>query len=190
MYRSKNYANSPNFAMSETSWDAGQAWNHLVNGVFQASDTLPFFAYAVRCNDVDDFLYLGYEDFGIEFDASSLDEKGETVVSRQTLLRVLVGKLIRAQRWYDSQEFRDYGTWAHLNLRILNEFRVERTGVLPTTPGNVPSTPTMYTSIPITPTTENMRSESSVTTFVKSIKQSTEDYPNFQDAKSWFNWQR
>jgi len=173
--------------MADPDWDATTAWNHLMKEVFKGSDALPFFAYTVGCKDIDDFLYLGRQDFDIEFNVPTLNEQGQTVNVRETLSRVLIGKLLRAQQWFESQTVRDYGTWATLNLQVLNNFRENRTQEFPTTPGLPPTTPTTYTPIPITPSSESTKSEAMVTTFVRSIKRSTSDYPILQDASGWFS---
>ena len=44
--------------------------------------------------------------------------------------------------------------------------------------------------IPFSPPPEIVMTDSSVATFVMSIKGSADDYPTFQEAKIWINWQR
>jgi hypothetical protein len=156
--------------MADSTWDAIRAWDYLVNQVFQAEDTLPFFAYAVGCKDVDDFLYLSHNDFGIEFNVTSSNEIGESITTRHSFSRVLIGKLVRAQQWYGAQSVRDYSTWRNLNLRVLNEFHVGTVNVFSTGTSPTPSTPTPYTPIPVTFPTDIPKVDSTVAMFMKSIK--------------------
>jgi hypothetical protein len=178
--------------MSETIWDAAKAWDHLLKVVFPTANDLPHFAYKVGCYDIDDFTYLSLKDFDTEFNIVTASAQGESITTNHTLSRVLIGKLLRAQRWYDFQPVRDYDTWSLLSTKVLNDFRVEApitSTVFPTTPGGIPSTPNIHT-IQVTPSPEIIKADSSVATFVKSIKRSAEDYPSFQDAKIWFSWHR
>jgi hypothetical protein len=174
---------------SNTSWSSTQAWSHLITNVLQSPETLNAFAYAVGCQDIDDFLYLGQSDFGTPFELPMKDEQGNTAYRTQVLARVLVNKLLRAQRWYEAQPVRDYDTWSNLAINVLNEFRIESPGMVPMTTGAIPSTPT-------TPNVVNSMNygsksqDSTVTNFMKSIKRSAEDYPIFNEAKHWYTWSR
>jgi len=87
--------------MTTTTWTAKRAWEHLATVVLQEPETLPHFSYATGLEDIDDFMYLERSDFETSFEVGIMDSTGATVPSSQTLPRVLIGKLIRAQRWSD-----------------------------------------------------------------------------------------
>jgi hypothetical protein len=174
---------------SDIQWTPTQAWDHLVSNVLQSPNTLNAFAYAVGCEDIDDFMYLGQTDFKTPFEVSTKDDQGNDTTVTQMLSSVTVNKLLRAQQWYDAQMIRDYSTWSYLTINVLNGFRNGTPSTTPTSPGTIPVTPmTSTTPIPINYGTT--KQESYVTSFAKSIKRSTEDYPAFQEAKNWFSWSR
>jgi len=178
--------------MSEVNWTSESAWNYISKDVFQDQDLLPFFAYSVGCANIDDFMYLQRDDFEATFDVSSLDDDGRSIKTTQTLSRVLIGKLQRAQKWYDSQNVRSYETWGELNIETLNKFR-ERTEAPSSYVGGLTPLPVTLTPNPVTPAApfaDFPKSETSVTTFAKSIKRSADDYPAFLEGKHWYNWQR
>jgi len=109
--------------MTTVRWTSKGAWEHLLNKVFQTSDTLPFFAFSVGCENIDDFMYLTRGDFETSFQVTSSDDEGQPVFTSQTLSRVLIGKLLRAQKWFDNQPERAYETWSTLDIETLNSFR-------------------------------------------------------------------
>jgi len=134
-----------------TQWTPNQAWEHLVTNVLQSPHALNSFAYAVGCTDIDDFMYLKQTDFESPFEISSQDEGGNTVSTTQVLSRVLVNKLLRAQRWFDAQMICDYDTWSNLTISVLNDFKEGANMVTPTSPGTDKAIPTT----PITPLSFN-----------------------------------
>jgi len=164
--------------MAGTPWTATQAWDYLADNIFKASDILPSFTYAAGCSDVDDFMYLSQADFEIFFEVPSKDTSGTTVTTRLSLTRVLAGKLLRAQRWYIAQPTGNYDTWRQLTVGTLNDFHERHV-----------SSSTSNNEILPSPALQPMKADSSVTTFIKSIKRSTDDYPVLQDGKNWYSWQ-
>jgi len=178
--------------MAVAYWTSKQAWDHLVEEVLNAKDVLPYWAYNVGLNDIDDFMYLRQADFEVTFTLPSSDVEGTTEQpTSQNLTRVLVGKLLRAQRWFEKQPRRSYDTWAGLTKEGLNFFiEIEPGPSTPTTP--ISPTPfqsmTMEVETPVPKKSE--REKTGIASYTKSIKRSTEDYPIFQDGKMWYNWQR
>jgi len=66
--------------MTTVRWTSKGAWEHLLNKVFQTSDTLPFFAFSVGCENIDDFMYLTRGDFETSFQVTSSDDEGQPVL--------------------------------------------------------------------------------------------------------------
>jgi hypothetical protein len=146
----------------------------------------------MRIEDIDDFMYLERSDFEAVFEMGITDSTGATIPTNQSLSRVLVGKMIRAQKWYDQQPIRDYDTWSELTTKTLNEFRGTNKPNTPTTPptSGAISMGNFYSPTPTVTTPEPTKPDASVTTFIRSIKRSIDDYPSFSEAKNWYNWQR
>jgi hypothetical protein len=175
--------------MASTQWTSIRAWDHLTKEVLQIPDILYIYADTVGCSNIDDFMYLGSKDFETAFEVTTSDISGIATTVRQTLTRVTIGKLLRAQKWFDRQPVRNYETWSQLTLEVLNNFR---DNPLPSPPSIMETTPFTPTSSahPHVPSFDTKKSESSVNTFIKSIKRSIDDYPGFNDGKHWFNWHR
>ena len=179
--------------MDNPLWTAKQAWDHLAHEVVNAGNILPHWAYSVGLSDIEDFLYLRQHDFEFAFDLPTLDRDGNPTIIRQCLSRVIIGKLERAQRWYNKQPTRSYSTWSNLTREGLNEFR-EPDPSPPNITATVPSTPTPFTTMTMgidTPhSKKSEREKAGLASYTKSIKRSSDDYPAFLDGKLWYSWQR